>query len=358
MVSRITEHRTARNDLARARKHLRKAPLAHCLLMAPMSEPGEANMSVRQHSLLSAMLAATTLTPVLAQGVAPGAGRPDSAQVTASVPDFSGAWAHSSLNGLEQPLSGPGPLRNRSRLLTGPQVGVGDGRQLVGDYTNPILQPWAADVVKKFGEISLAGKGYPTPRNQCWPEQVPFVFANYGMQIVQQAETITILYPFDHQFRQVRMNAQHPAQVVPSWSGDSVGHYEGATLVIDTVGIKFGPFSMMDWYGTPFTDSIHVVERYRFIDYEATNEAVERAAKDHFQFDNPDNGPRADPNYKGKGLQIELTVDDKGAFTMPWTATVTFRRALDEWLELVCSENPAWHPGTYAKVPRADKPDF
>ena len=58
----------------------------------------------------------------------------------------------------------------------GQKAGVGNGTQLVGDYTNPILQPWAAQVVKKFGEISLAGKGYPTPRNQCWPEGMPFVF--------------------------------------------------------------------------------------------------------------------------------------------------------------------------------------
>ena len=71
------------------------------------------------------------------------------------------------------PLSGPGPVRNRSRRPSEPQAGAGNGAQLVGDYTNPILQPWAAEVVKKFGEISLAGKGYPTPRNQCWPEGMP-----------------------------------------------------------------------------------------------------------------------------------------------------------------------------------------
>jgi hypothetical protein len=82
-------------------------------------------------------------------------------QDAASVPDLSGTWSHTTL-GFELPLSGPGPVRNRSRR-TGPQAGVGDGRQLVGDYTNPILQPWAAEVLKKFGEISLAGKGYPTP---------------------------------------------------------------------------------------------------------------------------------------------------------------------------------------------------
>jgi hypothetical protein len=279
-------------------------------------------------------------------------------QDVASIPDFGGVWAHPSLNALEQPSSGPGPLRNRSRLTEEPQAGVGNRAQLVGDYTNPILQPWAQEVVKKFGEISLAGKGYPTPRNQCWPEGMPFVFSNYGMQLLQQPDKITFLYPFDHQFRQVRMNQPHPAKVTPSWYGDSVGHYEGDQLVIDTVGIKIGRFSMFDWFGTPYTERLHLVERYRLLDYEVTMKAIEWAAKEHFQDDIPDNGPRADLNYKGKGLQIQLTVEDAGVFTMPWSATVTFRRALDEWPELVCAENPEWYPGAYSEVPTAQKPDF
>ena len=235
---------------------------------------------------------------------------------------------------------------------------MGDGRQLVGDYTNPILQPWAAEVVKKFGEISLAGQDYPTPRNQCWPEGMPFVSINRGMQILQRPEKITILYPFDHQFRQVSMNEPHPAQVTPSWYGDSVGHYEGDDLVIDTVGIKIGRFSMIDWFGTPYTQALHLVERYRLLDYEPTMKAVEWAAREHAQSDNPGSGPRADPNYKGKGLQIQLTVEDAGAFTMPWSAPLTFRRALDEWRELVCAESIQWYPGTYSEVPVANKPDF
>ena len=80
-------------------------------------------------------------------------------QRTASIPDFSGLWAHPSLNALEPLLSGPSPVKNISRLRTGPQAGVGNPAQLVDDYSNPILQPWAAEVVKKFGEISSAGKG-------------------------------------------------------------------------------------------------------------------------------------------------------------------------------------------------------
>ena len=72
----------------------------------------------------------------------------------------------------------------------------------------------------------------------------------------------------------------------------------------------------------------------------------------------PDNGSPFDPNYKGRGLQIHVTVEDKGAFTMPWSAIVTLRRAVDEWLELVCAENTKWYPETDSAVAVADKPDF
>ena len=316
-------------------------------------------MHRQQDFLFVVMLAAAAMTPAAGQDVTPAVRSGNSGtQSAASILDFSGVWSLPSLNALEPPLSGPGPVRNRSRVRTGPQAGVGDGRQLVGDYTNPILQPWAAEVLKKFGEISLAGQGFPTPRNQCWPEGVPFVLINRGMQMLPQPDKITILYPFDHQFRQVRMNRSHPVQLTPSWYGDSVGHYEGDELVIDTVGIKIGRFSMIDWFGTPYTQALHLVERYRLLDYEATMKAVEWAAKEHAQSDNPGSGPRPDPSYKGKGLQIRLTVEDAGAFTMPWSATLTFRRALDEWRELVCAENTQWHPGTYSEVPTANQPDF
>ena len=99
------------------------------------------------------------------------------------------------------------------------------------------------------------------------------------MEMFQQPDKITMIYATDHQVRHVRMNAQHPAQVTPSWYGDSVGHYEGDTLVIDTVGIKAGPFAMVDWFGTPQTPALHVVERYRLLDYDAAKEGLERAAK-------------------------------------------------------------------------------
>jgi hypothetical protein len=110
---------------------------------------------------------------------------------------------------------------------------------LVGDYANPILKPHAAEVVRKYGQISLTGVTYPTPANQCWPQPVPYIFWTIGVQILQQLDKVTILYSNpDHEFRQVRLNQAHPSQVTPSWYGDSVGHYEGDALVVDTVGVK------------------------------------------------------------------------------------------------------------------------
>jgi hypothetical protein len=167
-----------------------------------------------------------------------------STEGAAAVPDLSGIWVHS-IPGFEPLAAGPTSLVNRSR-----RNGVSNLLELVGDYTNPILKPEAAEIVKQHGEISLKGIGYPTPRTQCWPGGVPFGFSRRATQPVQQPDKITILYNYDHQVRQVRLNQSHPAQVTPSWYGDSVGHYEGETLVIDTVGVKIGPCAMIDWYGT------------------------------------------------------------------------------------------------------------
>jgi hypothetical protein len=218
------------------------------------------------------------------------------------------------------------------------------------------LKPHAAEEVKRHGEISLTGVAYPTPNNQCWPEPLPYIFRDFGIQMLQQPDQITILYSQDHEVRRVRMNQSHPAQVTPSWYGDSVGHYEGDTLVVDTVGIKTDrPHAMIDMYGTPYTKALHVVERYRLIDYEAAKEALQRAGKENVRIA----GWAPEPNYRGKGLQLQFTVEDEGVFTMPWTATVTYLRAAVEWPEIVCAENPhEYYSGKDTAVPTSDKPDF
>jgi len=285
----------------------------------------------RRDFLLLVTLAAAVATPAAGQTVAPS---PESSGTrrAASVPDFSGVWTHPYWPGFDPPLSGSGPVVNRSRLPNG----VGNSNQLVGDYTNPILKPRAAEIVKKHGEISQTGVTYPTAANQCWPQPVPYIFWTIGVQLLQQPDKVTILYSNpDHEFRQVRMNQPHPAQVTPSWHGDSVGRYEGDTLVIDTVGIKADrPFAMVDIYGTPYTQALHVVERYRLVDFEAVKEAQERTEKENIRIPINDSGLTVDAGYQGRGLQLQFTVEDDGVFTMPWSASMTYRRALGDWRNL------------------------
>ncbi len=302
--------------------------------------------------LLLATLAAAGATAALGQALTPAAAPADAiSQGAAAIPDFSGIWSHPYLTGFEIPFSGPGPVLNRARSRNG----VANFQKLVGDYTNPILQPWAAEVVKKHGEISLAGKGYPTPSNQCWPGGVPYVFWDFLVEMFQQPDRITMIYRHGNEIRRVRMNQPHPAQLTPSWYGDSVGRYEGDTLVIDTVGIKVGPYAMVDMYGTPHTEALHVVERYRLLDYDDAKEAIVRNDKENFRVSQDG----FDPDYRGKVLQLRFTVEDPGAFTMPWSSMITYRRALEGWTDLICAENPHEYYGDkVSAVPTADKPDF
>jgi hypothetical protein len=298
---------------------------------------------------------ASIAVPAWGQTAAPSAAPTGTGRQSASsIPDFSGVWHRWLRPGFGPPASGPGPVTNRARVN-----GVSNYNQLVGDYTNPILNSEAAKVVRGHGDLSRSAVGYPTPSNQCWPEGVPYIFWQYGMQMLQQADKVTILYLQDHQFRQVRLNQSHPANITPTWYGDSVGHYEGDTLVIDTVGIKTGPFSMIDMYGTPYSKALHVVERYRLLDYEAARDALERDAKINQRYPPNINPIDFDPNYRGKFLQLEFTVEDEGVFTTPWSAIITYGRPLGEWAENVCAENMnKYNTEKEPAVPTADKADF
>jgi len=288
-------------------------------------------------------LAAAAALPAWGEG-------PPVAASAAAVPDLSGIWWHPSLPGFEPPASGPGPVTNRSR-----RNGVSDYDQLVGDYTNPILKPQAAAIVKQHGDISLAGGGYPTPSNQCWPGGVPYVFWDFLLEMFQGPDRITMIYRHGNETRHVRLNASHAAQAVPSWYGDAVGRYEGDTLVIDTVGIKIGPYAMVDMYGTPHSEALHVVERYRLVPYAEAKDAMDRNAKENTRTPGAD----FDASYRGKVLQLAFTVEDPNVFTTPWSATITYRPARGEWTDLICAENVhEYYHGQDAAVPHADKPDF
>src|SRR5215472_17277818 len=166
---------------------------------------GQRNLLVLAAALAASLALSGLMRPAAGQETKGGA-----------LPDFSGIWRHGSLPSFIPPAAGPGPVTNRSRRKDNGQSDYGS---LVGDYTNPILQPWAAEVVKKKGELSLAGVIFPSPANQCWPEPVPYLFKHMAIEILQQPDRTVMLFNEDHEVRVVRMNAPHPAKLTPSWHG-------------------------------------------------------------------------------------------------------------------------------------------
>jgi hypothetical protein len=273
----------------------------------------------------------------------------------ARTPDFSGRWGRNAFN-FEPVEGGPQPVVNLARMPDGTS-NIG---QLVGDFRNPILKPETADIIKQKGEMSKSGHTYPDASNQCRPYNPPFTLAmQLAMEMLQKKDGITIIYEQDDQVRRVRLNASHPKKVKPSPMGDSIGHYEGDTLVVDTIAIRPGPYAMVDRYGSPVTETLHVVERYRLIDGAAAKAAQERYEKIDGRLNA---APRLfDPDMTKKGLQVTVTVEDPNVFTTPWSGTVTYRRMSSSmtWLEQVCAENPnEYYKDRWVGLPKADKPDF
>jgi hypothetical protein len=263
---------------------------------------------------------------------------------TGPIPNMAGAWSRLTF-GFERPESGPGPVGRLDRRSTG------------GNYNNPILRPEAAALVKQRTEMLLGGEDFPTPSNRCLPMVAPYLFRVQEMQMIQKKDEVIFLYMQDHQVRHIKLNQAHPAHITPSWYGDSVGHYENGTLVVDTIGAKLGPVPQVDMYGSPFSEALHVVERYRMIDYETAKTAQDRNIREQ--------GPVAteqaaaiDETYRGDGLQIQFTVEDKNVFNTPWSGIATYRKAAG-WVENVCAENPhEYYTGRDTDVPKADAPDF
>jgi hypothetical protein len=128
------------------------------------------------------------------------------------------------------------------------------------------------------------------------------------MEFLQTPKLVTLIYQNDHQVRFVYMDQPHSKDITPSWFGESVGRYEGDTLVVDTVGIAAKPMSFIDQFGTPHTDKLHVIERFRIAD-------------------------------GGKMLKVAISVDDPGAFTTKWGALATLQRSRNDFVEYVCAEN-------------------
>ena len=215
----------------------------------------------------------------------------------------------------ENPPSGPGPVR---------RIGVPENYTANlnwrGDDKNPILQPWAAEAVRKEWERESQGLPELSAMTTCKPAGVPFILSFLRpMQVLQTPNKVVFLYQFDHQSRTVYLDVPHSKNLAPSYYGESVGHYEGDTLVVDTIGMN--DKTWIDRFATPHTEKLHVVERYSLID-------------------------------GGKTLQVFFTVEDSGAFTTPWSAIEKYPRvSVAKIDEEVCAENNTYHG---ISVPVAD----
>ena len=228
----------------------------------------------------------------------------------------------------------------------------------VADLSNPILQPWVRDELRKLNDRVLAGQPVFEHRASCWPSGVPaFVLAVVNpIFFVQTATHVTMISQGgDHTARRVYLNVPHSPNPPPSWFGESVGHYEGDTLVVDTVGVKTDrPYAMQDLFGTPYTDKLHIVERYRLRDYDDVKDAIERNKKENWMFVGD-----VWSKHRGKFMQVQVTVEDEGVFTAPFTATLTYVPNPGPMDESICAENVhEYYNNKDSDVPKAGKPDF
>jgi hypothetical protein len=166
------------------------------------------------------------------------------------------------------------------------------------------------------------------------------------MYIVQAPNVVAMIKTSFNDVRHIYLTAKHSENVKTSWYGESIGRYEGDTLVVDTIGLD--DRTSVDGYGTPHTKQLHVVERWHLVD-------------------------------NGEELQADVHIEDPGAFTTPWNAIQRYRQfeaaaakvPIERLTQLAtpekgpltesfCAENPhSFFPGVAAlPVPQADVPDF
>ena len=194
----------------------------------------------------------------------------------------------------------------------------GPDRTFIYDITSTLkkgealpIQPWAEKVTKE--RMSNAD-----PEARCLPAGVPRM-APYPWKIVQQPKLVVFLFEGNiHTYRQILMDGRgHPDDPDPTWYGHSIGKWEGDTLVVDTTNFKPGVFRNVS------TDKLHVVERFT----------------------------RTGPDT----LQWQLTIDDPGAWTKPWTAMIPLRPSKKAVYEYACHEGNYGLESILAGARREDK---
>ena len=237
------------------------------------------------------------------------------------VPNFSSYWERPEAGSgrqFYQPENGRGPLRD-----TDPEDSF-----MIGDHSDPLLLPHAAAAVKAHGDRGRAGEVVFPPWSECWPTGLPLaLILAEPVQILQEEEQVTILYQRGMNIRKIYLNVPHPIDLQPSWFGHSVGHYEGDTLVVDTIAQDTR--SNSDRFGTPKSPAMRVVERYSLAD-------------------------------GGRRLHVDIMVEDPGTYTEPWWSYMEYvwpseRNGGDPgdtaFIETACSENNVDPMGVEYDIP-------
>jgi hypothetical protein len=208
----------------------------------------------------------------------------------------------------------PQPAAAGSRTVTHtPNLsGVWSGRQNSDTFTpnDTPLQAWAEAKFKsvKPGYGPHASALSEDPISDCLPPGMPRIFLiPFPMQIVQFPDEVVILFEYDHFVLHIYTDRrEHPKNIDPTWMGDSIGKWEGDTLVVDTVGLT--DKSWLDQVGHPHSDALHVVERIRRVDHGT--------------------------------LQDDFTIDDPKAYTRPWTGQLIFKlRTGWHLMEYICEDH-------------------
>ena len=213
----------------------------------------------------------------------------------------------------------PGRGGLQPRRVTGPTPRLADGKPdfagvwrpdnvFVGDISRG-LKPGDKIILHPEAEkLFKSRKAGDDPEANCLPTGVPRM-APYPWTIAQAPGRLFFVFEGNiHSYRQIFMDGRnHPADPDPTWYGHSIGHFEGKTLLVDTIG--YNDRFWFDFKGHPHTERLHTIERYTF--------------------DGPDK------------LVNQLTIDDPGAYEKPFQVTFTARRAPagTELMEYICQEN-------------------
>lgn len=228
------------------------------------------------------------------------------------------------------PPSGPKPVTFDPKY---PHVGnlqPGQKTDRVADLTNPILKDWLKPSMQKANEAVIKGRTPFVATSLCWPGGVPAqLLVPTMVYFIQKPDVVTMVWERDHLVRRVYLNQKHSANPTRSFFGESVGHYEGNdTLVIDTIGFVEHPLGFVDNYRTPHSKDLHVTERWKI-------------------------------TGDGNMIEVSFTVYDEGAFNMPWSGGMQYKKDKGGWDEFVCAENNDDHFGLNDfAMPTAEKPDF